>query len=567
MLARRLSNSARGRASGRRRSGVVLLGVLIVIVILSLMAYQFSDRMATEYAAAYNAHRNTQVRAFAASGIHYCAAMLANPSNAEMISSGVYDNELFRDIALADSENLGAAGRFTIVAPADPTDTGGASYRTGVTDEGGKININAMMKIDPSGQTLEDMLNKLPNMTPQIAASIVFWADPSATTREGAADSGYYQGLNPPYSCKNAPIDSLDELLLVQGVTRELLYGSDLNHNNLPDPTEQSSSGNSIDRGWSAFLTVTSRESNRNAQGLPLVYLNDTNLQTLYQNLQTLADDDTAKFVIMYRQYGASTATGSSNNVLGSIASLLGGSSSTSKAGSGTGGATGGGNSTGTGGGTGTGSTGSTTSTVAGVLGSYTPDFTKNGGRQIATLFDLIGAQVSIPGQGKNPTVVYSSPFNDPSTLETLFQTLWLGTTTSQDAELPARINILTAPPEVLAALPILTDGNVQTILNARPKLSSADLQTDTYKTPAWLIAAASVTPSTLSSLDKYVTARSSVYNVQSVGYFDNKQGPTARIEAIIDTTFGRPRIVYWRDWTELGKTTVPSVNSAATGN
>ena len=63
------------------------------------------------------------------------------------------------------------------------------------------------------------------------------------------------------------------------------------------------------------------------------------------------------------------------------------------------------------------------------------------------------------------------------------------------------------------------------------------------------------------------MTVRSSVYNVQSIGYFDNKQGPTARIEAIIDTTFGRPRIVYWRDWTELGMTTVPNVNSAATGN
>ena len=43
-------------------------------------------------------------------GIHYCAALLANSSNAEMMSSGVFDNELFRDIPLADNENLGAAG-------------------------------------------------------------------------------------------------------------------------------------------------------------------------------------------------------------------------------------------------------------------------------------------------------------------------------------------------------------------------------------------------------------------------------------------------------------------------
>jgi type II secretory pathway component PulK len=526
----------------QRRSGVVLLGVLIVIVILSLIAYQFSDRMAAEYNAASNAHRNTQVRAFAASGIYYAAAVLSNPDNANLISNGIYDNEMFKDVALADGENLHAAGRFTLVAPADPTDNGGSAFRAGVTDESGKININAMMKIDPSGQTLQDMLTKLPNMTPEIAASIVYWVDSSATPREGAADSGYYQGLNPPYACKNGPLDSLDELLLVQGVTRELLYGSDLNHNNLPDANETSTSGSAIDRGWSAFLTVSSRESNRNAQGQPLVYLNDTDLSTLYQNLETLANDDVAKFVVMYRQYGASTSTGKSQSVLGSIASLLGGSSQ---------------------------KTTSTTSsnTVAGTLDSFTPDFTKNGSRQIATLYDLIGTQVSIAGKGKAPTVVYSSPFNDPSALVALFQACWLGTTTSQDPELPARINILTAPPEVLAALPVLTDGNVQTILSVRPSLSSADIQTDTYKTPAWLIAAASVTPQTLSSLDKYVTVRSSVYSVQSIGYFDNKQGPTARVEAIIDTTFGRPRIVYWRDWTELGKTTVPGVTNPAAGN
>ena len=325
MLVRRLSNPGRPERAARRRSGVVLLGVLIVIVILALIAYQFSDRMATEYTAANNAHRNTQVRAFAASGIYYAAAVLSNPDNANMISNGIYDNEMFKDVALADGENMGAAGRFTLVAPADPSGSGGGTFRTGVTDESGKININAMMKIDPSGQTLQDMLTKLPNMTPEIAASIVFWADPSATSREGAADSGYYQGLNPPYMCKNAPLDSLDELLLVQGVTRELLYGSDLNHNNLADASETSASGNAITPGWSAFLTVSSRESNRNAQGQPLIYLNDTDLTTLYQNLQTLANDDVAKFVIMYRQYGASTSTGSSQSVLGSIATLLGG--------------------------------------------------------------------------------------------------------------------------------------------------------------------------------------------------------------------------------------------------
>jgi hypothetical protein len=53
--------------------------------------------------------------------------------------------------------------------------------------------------------------------------------------------------------------------------------------------------------------------------------------------------------------------------------------------------------------------------------------------------------------------------------------------------------------------------------------------------------------------VDRYITTAAQVYRVQSVGYFDGG-GPTVRIEAVIDTNAGRPRIVYWRELTELGK-------------
>jgi hypothetical protein len=49
---------------------------------------------------------------------------------------------------------------------------------------------------------------------------------------------------------------------------------------------------------------------------------------------------------------------------------------------------------------------------------------------------------------------------------------------------------------------------------------------------------------------------------VQSIGHFD-KGGPTARVEAVIDANGRRPRIVYWRDLTELGKGFVLTQNSA----
>ena len=62
-----------------------------------------------------------------------------------------------------------------------------------------------------------------------IIDSLIDWIDSGDGDGEeeyGAEDS-YYQSLDPPYSCKNGPIESIEELLLVKGMTRELLYGSE----------------------------------------------------------------------------------------------------------------------------------------------------------------------------------------------------------------------------------------------------------------------------------------------------------------------------------------------------
>jgi hypothetical protein len=125
--------------------------------------------------------------------------------------------------------------------------------------------------------------------------------------------------------------------------------------------------------------------------------------------------------------------------------------------------------------------------------------------------------------------------------------------TTVQGIEIPARINVNTAPRTVLSGLPGLSSADVENIIEHRPSFSSAEPPDPIYQTPAWLITQANFSPQTLRTLDRYITARSQVYRVQSVGYFDGG-GPAARVEAVIDTNAGRPRIMYWRDLTELGK-------------
>src|SRR5688572_29141995 len=141
-----------------RRPGVVLLMVLVVVVLLTLAAFQYSDLMVAEYQAADNYHKLTQAKAFADSGVHYAAAALSTPDNIEnMLGGNPFDNEeSFRNRSVVGEETKKTPGMFTLAAPASG-ESGESALRFGVTDESGKINLNAMMKRDPSGRQLYDM--------------------------------------------------------------------------------------------------------------------------------------------------------------------------------------------------------------------------------------------------------------------------------------------------------------------------------------------------------------------------------------------------------------------------
>ena len=103
----------------------------------------------------------------------------------------------------------------------------------------------------------------------------------------------------------------------------------------------------------------------------------------------------------------------------------------------------------------------------------------------------------------------------------------------------------------MLLALPGLAATDVSTIMSTRPDPNSTTPPDPKFATVAWLLTDANLSASTLKTLDRFITARTQVYRVQVVGHFANG-GPASRIEAVIDTNRGRPRIVYWRDLTEL---------------
>src|SRR6516162_3604206 len=97
-----------------RRPGVVLIAVLIVLVGLTLAAYQFSDLMIAEAKAADSSTRAAQARALAESGVYYAAAMLSNSNSfTNTLNSNPYNStQAFQDIIVMPSDKPRLQGRF-----------------------------------------------------------------------------------------------------------------------------------------------------------------------------------------------------------------------------------------------------------------------------------------------------------------------------------------------------------------------------------------------------------------------------------------------------------------------
>jgi len=89
--------------------------------------------------------------------------------------------------------------------------------------EAGKVNINSV-----SEKTLRKIIGQLGLEAEKrdiVVDSILDWRDPDDLYRVNGAENDYYQSLKEPYNCKNGNLDTVEELLLVKGVTADLFYG------------------------------------------------------------------------------------------------------------------------------------------------------------------------------------------------------------------------------------------------------------------------------------------------------------------------------------------------------
>jgi len=287
-------------AHANDRRGFVLVTVLLLVVLLAGMLLEFN------YESRMNLHvsdyrlQSTQALWCAEAGVNAALAAIRDGE----VEAGPTIPDAPLHLRIAD------AGDCTVV----------------VTLENGKLNANGLRM--PEGQLdrrriecllrLVDLLNRRHSRNSPIGygivPAIVDWTDrdgdvthlPSVERENEGAEDEYYQGLPHPRRCRNRPLDSVRELLLVRGITAEIF-----------DSPPRASDDDQAVPGLSRLVTVYG-DGKTDINHAP---------RLVVESLSELIDPGLAQSIVDHRPYASvgelAGVPGMSMAVLNAIGSLI----------------------------------------------------------------------------------------------------------------------------------------------------------------------------------------------------------------------------------------------------
>jgi type II secretory pathway component PulK len=264
------------------RSGTVLIVTIWVVLVLAGLALVFARSVRVSTTVAANHVASLQAESIAAGALEYVLAKLS-ASTQEKETSSQTTNPY-------EAMQVGQ-GYFWVLRPNLESDR---EFDYGLTDEAGKINLNSAS---------QEMLQRLPGMTAELAASIIDWRDSDSEVTTGGAEDEYYLLQSNAYHCKNAPLETVEEILLIKGASEEMLYGEDTNLNGFLDDCENDGDESDppdnhngrLDAGFYNYVTVYSAEANVDSQGNARININNRSaVSTLQSALQEAFKADRA---------------------------------------------------------------------------------------------------------------------------------------------------------------------------------------------------------------------------------------------------------------------------------
>ena len=197
--------------------GVALILVILMISIIIAVTLQLNISSRSEIYEAANLGDGIRATCAAKSGFYMGEALLAEDTNN-------FDS-LNEDWANLESVSAGSGTLFD-----------GEHFGLNIEDESGKIPINSLIKEnDEYNDGIKELLKRFLSLPEfdideqqvrDIVDAVKDWMDEDNEVTGFGAENMYYGGLEKPYSCKNAPLDCIEELLMIKGITEDLYYGA-----------------------------------------------------------------------------------------------------------------------------------------------------------------------------------------------------------------------------------------------------------------------------------------------------------------------------------------------------
>jgi general secretion pathway protein K len=190
--------------------------VLWILAFLSVLVGEFCLAMRTELNITTNFKEETLTYYYAKAGV--------NLATHRLLYGGIFPKSVEGDDGTwSDEAEDEEAVEWHLGSKISPISFEEGSIGIEIENESGKININYANSV-----LLEVMLNPFDlddHDRDIIVDSIQDWRDPDDLYRLNGAEDEYYGSLVHPYGAKNGHFDSVEELLLVRGVTPEIFYG------------------------------------------------------------------------------------------------------------------------------------------------------------------------------------------------------------------------------------------------------------------------------------------------------------------------------------------------------
>jgi general secretion pathway protein K len=205
---------------GYRQNGFILIVVLGAVLVLSGLLFAFNQMARTRLSTADGFYRMEQTAGGARAGLEIAIA------------------------AIRDANDIGADPRFSRLLSGDNRfEIDDANCSITIADESGLLNLNSLKSADGrlDRRSIDQLLRLIDLVNAQgdsserigygIVPCLIDWIDsddevthlPFIQRENTGAEDGYYQAQSRPYPCRNRPLDTVDDLLWVKGVTPQAL--------------------------------------------------------------------------------------------------------------------------------------------------------------------------------------------------------------------------------------------------------------------------------------------------------------------------------------------------------